>query len=108
MRFLERPRRIFAYGRPVDMRKSFQGLCALTQHTLKEDPLSGDIFLFFNRRGNYLKVLLWDRSGYCVVAKRLERGRFLLPRSGEKIELDMQSFSLLFDGIGLGARVRVA
>lgn len=107
MRFLERRRRIFAYGKAVDMRRGFTGLYALTQQALLEDPLSGDMFLFFNRRGNYLKALLWDRSGFCIVAKRLERGRFLLPRSGEKIELDEKTFSLLFDGIALGERVRV-
>ena len=73
MRLLERSQRIFAYGCAVDMRKSFDGLCALTKQGLREDPLSGDIFLFFNRRGNYLKALLWDRTGYCLVSKRLER-----------------------------------
>lgn len=51
------PKRIFAYGKPVDMRKSFDGLIALTKQALGEDPLSGNLFVFINRRGNYLKIL---------------------------------------------------
>ena len=52
--------RVFVHGRPVDMRKSFTGLIALTKHTLKQDPLSGHLFIYVNRRGDYLKAL------YCV------------------------------------------
>ena len=70
--------KIFAYGKPVDMRKSFNGLIALTKHTLVEDPLSGNLFVFINRRGNYVKILRWDRTGYTLFCKRLERGRFRL------------------------------
>ena len=73
------PRRILAYNDPVDMRKSFHGLVALVQGVLGEDPLSGCWYVFFNRRGNYVKLVTWDRTGYCLFAKQLEQGRFHLP-----------------------------
>ena len=56
------PQRILAYSEPVDMRKSFNGLVALVQNVLLEDPLSGCLFVFFNRRGNYMKLVTWDRT----------------------------------------------
>lgn len=98
------PRRILAYSEPVDMRKSFDGLVALVQNALGEDPLSGSLFVFFNRRGNYLKLVTWDRTGYCLFAKRLERGRFCLPSGERKQEISERAFSLILDGIVLGKR----
>ena len=68
--------RVYACLEPVDMRKSFSGLSGLVRGVLKEDPLSGHAFLFFNRPRTYLKILWWDVSGYCIVAKRLARGTF--------------------------------
>ena len=56
--------RVFLYGQPVDMRKSFGGLIALTCRALGQDPLSGHVFVFVNRRGAYLKALYFDRSGF--------------------------------------------
>jgi transposase len=100
-------RRILAWRDPVDMRKSFDGLIALTKGVLYEDPLSGSLFVFFNRRRNYLKLLYWDRTGFCLFAKRLERGRFDLPGADRKCELDEQTFRLVLDGIILGRRRRV-
>ena len=97
-------RRILAYNEPVDMRKSFNGLVALVQGVLKEDPLSGCLFVFFNRRGNYMKLVTWDRTGYCLFAKRLERGRFCLPSGERKQEISEQAFRLILDGIVLGRR----
>ena len=73
------PRKILAYAEPVDLRKSIIGLVALVQSVLQEDSLSGCVYVFFNRRGNYLKLIAWDRTGYCLFAKRLEQGRFHLP-----------------------------
>lgn len=98
------PRRILAYNEPVDMRKSFDGLIAVVQSVLQEDPLSGTLFVFFNRRGNYLKLIAWDRTGYCLFAKRLERGRFQLPAGDAKQELSDRAFALILDGIVLGRR----
>lgn len=71
--------RIFVYSRPTDMRKSMDGLENIVRHELGENPLSGDLFLFRNRTGNRLKVLHWDRNGYVVWYKRLERGTFSFP-----------------------------
>ncbi len=56
--------RVYLYGAPCDMRKSFDGLTGLIKHAMGEDPLSGHLFVFVNRRGNYLKALYWDRTGY--------------------------------------------
>ena len=100
-------RRILAYGQPVDMRKSFDGLLSLVTGALKEDPLSGSLFVFVNRRGNYLKLIYWDRTGYCLFAKRLERGRFRFPQAGEKQELTEKVLKLILDGIDLGRRQRM-
>jgi len=98
------PPRILAYREPIDMRNSFDGLIAVVQSLLEEDPLSGTLFVFFNRRGNYLKLLVWDRTGFCLFAKRLEQGRFHLPSSETKHELSERAFRLILDGIVLGKR----
>jgi transposase len=97
-------RRILAYSEPVDMRKSFHGLVALVQSVLLEDPLSGCLFVFFNRRRNYVKLVTWDRTGYCLFAKQLEQGRFHLPSGDAKQEISEQAFRLILDGIVLGRR----
>lgn len=97
-------RRILAYRHPVDMRRSFNGLMGLVQGTLREDVLSGSLYVFFNRRGNLLKLLFWDRTGFCLFAKRLEHGRFVLPGDGDTQELSTRAFELILDGILLGNR----
>ncbi len=101
-------RRILAYRHPVDMRKSFDGLVAVVQNALREDPLSGSLYVFVNRRRTYVKLVYWDRTGFCLFAKRLERGRFILPGSADTFELSEQAFRLLLDGIvlGRGGRMR--
>ncbi len=96
--------RILAHRAPVDMRKSFNGLIALVKEALKEDPLSATLFVFVNRRGNYVKGVYWDRTGYCLFAKRLERGRFSIPGTSTTQELSEQAFRLVLDGIVLGGR----
>jgi transposase len=100
-------RRILAYRHPVDMRKSFDGLVALVQNTLREDPLSGSLFVFANRRRTYVKGVYWDRTGFCLFAKRLERGHFVLPEGAGTCELSEKAFRLLLDGIVLGLEQRV-
>ena len=100
-------RRILAHRDPVDMRKSFDGLIALVKDVLKEDPLSSSLFLFRNRRGNYLKGVYWDRTGYCLFAKRLEQGRFTIPGTSSTQELSEQALRLVLDGISLGERRRM-
>jgi transposase len=68
--------RVWAYPSAVDLRKGYDGLYGLTKHGLGRDPLSGELFLFVNRRRDACKVLLWDGTGLCIFQKRLERGRF--------------------------------
>jgi len=101
------PRRILAYRDAVDMRKQFNGLVGLVQNAIREDPLSGTIYVFFNRRRTILKAVYWDRTGFCLFAKRLEHGRFLLQGEEKTRQLDDRTMRLLLDGIQLGRRRRV-
>lgn len=73
--------RIFVCAEPQDMRRSFDGLALAAQDHLGEDPQSGALFLFINKRKNRVKVLWFDRNGYCLLYKRLHRARFELPLS---------------------------
>ena len=108
MWLLEERRRIFAYTEPTDMRKSFQGLLSLVQHVFSDqDPHSGSLFVFVNRRGNYTKILAFDRTGFTLFAKKLERGRFLFPSDAVSQELTEKSLRFILDGIPLGRRRRV-
>ena len=68
--------RVYLCTQPTDMRKSFDGLIAATKMLIKQDPLSGHLFMFVNRKADYAKCLYWSRGGYCLWAKRLEAGRF--------------------------------
>ena len=88
-----------AYSVAVDMRKSFIGLIGVTQSELGEDALSGDAYVFFNKAKTILKMLWWDRTGWCVFAKRLERGTFELRSSEIKQSLTEKELMLLLDGV---------
>ncbi len=68
--------RVFPSLLPTDMRCSFYGLSCRTKSIIKQDPLSGYMFVFLNRKRDYVKVLYWDESGYCIWSKRLESGSF--------------------------------
>jgi len=68
--------RYFLYREPADMRKGFDGLSGLVTRGLGRDPLSGDVFVFINRRRTHVKLLVWDRSGFVLYYKRLEEGTF--------------------------------
>ena len=90
------------------MRKSFQGLLSLVQDVFRDqDPYAGDLFLFVNRRGRYVKILAWDRTGFVLLAKKLEKGRFVFPSADASQELSERAFRFLLDGIPLGGRHRV-
>jgi len=92
--------RVHVYGLPVDMRKSFDGLYALTRQRLGADPLSGDLYVFINRRATQIKVLYWDRTGFCLWAKRLEQGRFLSDWTQVATrQMDWTGLKLLLEGI---------
>lgn len=100
MFFPEGQVRVWLYTQPTDMRKSFDGLSALVKHSLFEDPLSGHLFVFINRKRTLVKVLYFDRSGYCVWSKRLEQGRFhFRDDPGDKAVLDWTQLKLLLEGI---------
>jgi len=75
--------RVFVCTGSTDMRKSFDGLCALVQTVLKQDPFSGHLFVFLNRRRDKVKILYWDRSGFFLLYKRLEEGTFGMPAREE-------------------------
>ena len=91
---------VHAYGEPVDMRKSFDGLYALARHGLRQDPLNGQLFVFVNRRATHIKVLYFDRSGWCLWAKRLEAGRFIGDWARVRhTEMDWTALKLLLEGI---------
>ena len=100
--------RVFFYRRPTDMRKSFHGLVALTESQLKQDPLSGSLFVFVNRRQNQMKILYFDRSGYAIWSKRLEQGQFA-GFSGDgtvKRALCHTEFLALLEGVDLVVKKR--
>ena len=99
--------RIFLAAEPTDMRKGFDGLAALVE-ARGEDVYSGHLFVFVSRRGDRVKVLTWDRGGFVLWYKRLERGRFRMPAMPEgarRVELDAGQLAMLLDGVDL-ARVR--
>jgi transposase len=94
--------RIFVCLTPADMRRSLDGLAALTREVLLEDPLSGHLFVFFNRRRNRTKILFFDRSGLCLLYKRIEKGVFrlaALERGGrQRAEVEAVELALILEG----------
>jgi len=95
-----------AAGR-TDMRKGFDGLSVLVQTVLKEDPFSGHVFVFRGKRGDLVKLLWWDGDGLCLLAKRLERGRFIWPRTEQGVAvLTPAQLSMLLEGIDWRRPVR--
>jgi len=102
MFFPEQQVRVFLCTQPTDMRKSFTGLRALTAQVLGEDPLSGALYVFLNRRATLIKCLYWDRTGFCIWSKRLEQGTFARADTGTiKRELDVTRLKCLLEGIDL-------
>ena len=91
---------IYLYRPACDMRKSFDGLCGLIRSELKEDPLSGSLFVFCNRRRSMVKLLYWDRDGFAIWYKRLELGSFSLPdRYATDSHIDRRQLSMLLEGV---------
>jgi len=83
------------------MRKSYDGLSVLVKQKLKEDPLSGHLFVFINRKQTQMKILYFDRTGYCIWSKRLEQGRFHYRKDqeGGKQPLDWARLKMIIEGI---------
>ena len=103
--------RIYVAVEAVDLRRGFDGLAAATRSLIRQDPLNGHLFVFLNRRRNRIKLLVWDRTGYLLLYKRLERGTFHLPLQPEggarHVEVDAGDLGLMLEGVDLrGARRR--
>ena len=100
MLFSEPRVRIWLYTQPTDMRKSYNGLSALVKSKLQDNPLSGELFVFVNRRQNQTPPLHLPPSGYCIWSKRLEQGQFVVRSNpGGKKELNWTQLKLLLEGI---------
>ena len=99
--------KIFLVAGPTDMRKSFDTLAAVVRTVIQDDPLSGHLFVFCNRRRDRLKVLMWEESGFWLFAKRLEQGTFWWPdTSGVKVEYSSAELAALLAGLELSGRRR--
>lgn len=102
------PTRILLSTSPADFRKSIDGLAALVQLQLRESPLSGTMFVFRNRRGDALKLLVWSSGGFVLVYKKLERGRFHVPASErDRLVLTPAEIGAILEGIDLAAARRL-
>ena len=97
--------RIYVAAAPCDLRRGCDGLSALTRSVIGADPMSGHVFVFLNRRRDRIKLLAWDRTGYVVVYKRLERGTFripMTPRAGQQhVDVDAGELLLMLEGLDL-------
>jgi transposase len=102
--------KIYVCTAPTDMRKGFDGLCGLAEHVMQQDPLSGHLFVFRNRRRDRLKVMYWDHDGLAIWYKRLEKGTFQLPTdlhpNGDQpasVSISVSQLNLLLGGIDLAS-----
>ena len=112
---VSRTTRVFLATEPTDMRKGFDGLFALVENVIQEDPFSGHLFVFRNRRRDRLKILWWDRDGLAIFYKRLEKGAYQFPtdvRAGaaatdsptsSRCEIRADELSMLLEGIDLAS-----
>lgn len=102
--------RVFFVVDPVDLRGSFYSLANHVRGALAEDPQAGHLYVFLGKRRSLVKVLFWDRSGYCIFAKKLEQGRFKLPvdvpEGATRQEVDFATLTLLLEGIDLRGATR--
>jgi len=96
--------RMFLYSGPADMLMGFDGLSGLVINKLKQNPMSGDIFIFINRQRTLIKLLVWDQTGFAIWHKRLEQGTFEMPPvdpSSSSVEINRQKLMLILEGISL-------
>jgi transposase len=99
--------RIYFAVEPVDMRKGIDGLRAQVEGEFRKDPYEGHLFVFIGKRRDRVKILFWDRSGFVLYLKRLERGRFQLPvldLKRKQVQMEPAQLAMLLDGIDLNAR----
>jgi transposase len=103
---LPHPVRVFLHTPPTDLRKGFDALSGLVTTAFSQDPTSGHLFLFVNRRRDRLKILYWDRDGLAIWYKRLEKGLFQLPavaRDAVAMEMTPTQLALILSGIDLSS-----
>jgi transposase len=97
--------KIYVSSEATDLRRGFDGLAAATRSVIGAEPMSGHLFVFLNRRRNRIKILLWDRTGFLLLYKRLERGTFTIasaPCVGKRhVELDAGELTLMLEGLDL-------
>ncbi len=92
--------RVWLAAGVTDMRRGFNGLSALAEKVLEQDPYSGHLFVFRGRRGDLIKVIWWDGQGACLFSKRLERGRFVWPSIADgKLTISTAQLAMLLEGI---------
>ncbi len=96
---------ILVYAKPIDMRKSFDGLFSLVRAHFRQDPFSGALFLFRSKRSNFIKIIWWDQDGFAIFAKKLESGTFRFPSVQfvdgicQPMEIDRSHLMMLLEGI---------
>jgi transposase len=100
--------KIFLGAEPTDMRKGFDSLAHLVESSMALDPLSGHLFVFRSRRGDRIKVLYWDKDGYALWYKRLEKGSFRFPTTvsasePQAVEVKAADLMMILDGVDLGS-----
>jgi len=101
--------RIWIVAGVTDLRRGFAGLAGMVQTALEENPFSGQVFVFRGRRGDLIKVLWWDGDGLCLLAKRLERGRFIWPQATSgTVSLTSAQLAMLLEGIDWRRPVRTS
>lgn len=102
-------RRVFLCRGPIDCRKAHDGLCALVRNEFRDDPFTGDVFVFFNKARDRIKLLLWDRNGFWLLYKRLERGTFPFDvrGAGARVEITRAQLSMILEGID-GRSVKIS
>ena len=101
--------KVYIATAPTDLRRSFDGLAATAMSVLKRDPSAGGLFVFTNKRGNQVRVLFRDPQGWCVLSKRLDRGRFKRPIIDNELpdsEVDMKSLMSFLEDIDLSRSTR--
>lgn len=102
--------RVFLAPEPIDLHLSFDRLAGIVRHQLRRDPLSGELFAFFNRSKTKIKLLFFDGSGFAIYYKRLEKGTFqlpLLPEGARQMEVDPATLAMILEGIDLRAPRRL-
>ena len=99
--------KIFLYAPAADLRRGYDGLAAIVEGAMDEDPLSGSLFIFVNKRRNRIKLLYWDRDGYAIWMKRLESGTLEVPRADDaettSLKITASQLSLILEGIELSS-----